>query len=80
MEEAEGGNVGRFRIDFEGRADSMADVSDEGGFENTELLAIERRGMWDRQAALSPVSRGCHVPLEQGGMDSETRSWVCTGI
>lgn len=28
----EGVNVDRLRIDFEGRADSMADVLDEGGF------------------------------------------------
>lgn len=42
-EEAEGGNVDRLRMEFEGRAESMADVSDEGGCENTELLAIEMR-------------------------------------
>lgn len=41
--QAEGGNVDRLRMEFEGRAESMADVSDEGGCENTELLAIEMR-------------------------------------
>lgn len=39
--QVDGGRGGRFRVDFEGRADSMADMSDVGGFENMELLAVE---------------------------------------
>lgn len=41
MEEEEGGDVGRFRIDFEDRADSVAGESDVGGDENVELQAVE---------------------------------------